>query len=77
MIIQQQLPLLEPPIPPQPQFDKFPMKISSRILITPYRMHLCLTLFQAFFVLPETLLPTDNIFLENMETVRYDKKGKV
>ena len=35
--------------PPTPQLDKFPMKISSKILFTTYRMRLCLTVFLKFF----------------------------
>ena len=63
MIIQQQLPLLPPPIP---QLDKFPMKISSRILITSYRMQPCLTLFQQI-----------DFFLVILYWVRYDKYEKI
>lgn len=70
MMIQLQPPLLAPPIP---QLDKFPMKISSKILITTYRMQGSLTLF--LFLLKNYegawfLLVIGSI-------VRYDRREKV
>ncbi len=76
MIIQQLLPLLPPPIP---QLDKFPMKISSKILITPYRMRSCLTVFLweerkfVFLIIFEGI----GFLLVIRDGVRYDRIEKI